>query len=169
MLRCSSALKDHKLQYRNSLSLSNYTKKWSFPLRISSINVAKSAEYLFSLNCRPKACNFITKETMRIWLHLLKKSLVENFIFLAVSWRDILKGSNKKFQEQYPWNSIITVLSITKNVDFVLIQERVLLLYSEQYSYKICFSRFKVNHLGVKKVILHKAKQFQGKQWKDVA
>ena len=156
MLRCSSALKDHKFQYRNSLSLSNYTKKWSFPLRISSINVAKSAESLFSLNCRPKACNFITKETMRIWLHLLKKSLVENFIFWAVSWRDILKGSNKK-------------LSITKNVDFVLIQERVLLLYSEQYSYKICFSRFKVNHLGVKKVILHKAKQFQGKQWKDVA
>ena len=42
-------------------------------------------------------------------------------------------------------------------------------LYSEQYSYKFCFSRFKVNHLGVKKVILHKAKQFQGKQWKDVA
>ena len=40
-------------------------KKWSFRLRISSVNVAKSAKKL------------------RIWSHLLKKSLMQNFIFLC--------------------------------------------------------------------------------------
>ena len=38
-------------------------KKWSFPLRISSVNVTKF---------------------LRIWSNLLKKSLRENFIFCAV-------------------------------------------------------------------------------------
>ena len=42
------------------------TKKWSFLLNISSVNVAKSAVFL------------------RIWSLLLKKSLKENFIFCAV-------------------------------------------------------------------------------------
>ena len=37
-------------------------KQWSFSLRISSVNVTKSA----------------------VWSHLLKKSLMENFIFCAV-------------------------------------------------------------------------------------
>ena len=40
-------------------------KKWSFPIRISSVNVTKSA--------------------VRIWSHLLKKSLMKNFIFCAVN------------------------------------------------------------------------------------
>ena len=40
-------------------------KKWSFPLRISSVNVTKSAG-----NCG--------------WPHLLKKTLIVNFIFCAV-------------------------------------------------------------------------------------
>ena len=40
-------------------------KKWSFLLSISSVNVTKSA-------------------VLRIWSHLLKKSLVEIFIFCAV-------------------------------------------------------------------------------------
>ena len=39
--------------------------KKSFPLRVSSVNVAKSAGNYGS------------------WLHLLKKSLIENFIFLS--------------------------------------------------------------------------------------
>ena len=39
-------------------------KKWSFPLRISSVNVTKSAVFL------------------RIWSHLLKKYLMENFTFV---------------------------------------------------------------------------------------
>ena len=43
------------------------TKKWSFVLRISSVNVTKIHSFL------------------RIWLHLLKKSLVEN-IFLCSIW-----------------------------------------------------------------------------------
>ena len=50
------------------------TKKWSFPLRISSVYVTKSVG-----NCGPNP-----QETERIWLHLLKKSLIENFIFCAV-------------------------------------------------------------------------------------
>ena len=46
-------------------------KKWSFPLRISSVNVTKSAGFL------------------RIWSHLLKKSLIENNIFCAVCYKRI--------------------------------------------------------------------------------
>ena len=46
---------------------SSLHKKWSFPLRISSVNVTKFASFL------------------RIWSHLLKKSLMGNFIFCAVN------------------------------------------------------------------------------------
>ena len=49
-------------------------KKWSFPLRISSVNVTKSAE----------TADLVTFTKLRIWSHLLKKSLIENFIFCAV-------------------------------------------------------------------------------------
>ena len=45
---------------------SSLHKKWSFPLRISSVNVTKFASFL------------------RIWSHLLKKSLMGHFIFCAV-------------------------------------------------------------------------------------
>ena len=41
-------------------------KKWIFPLRISSVNMTRSAVL------------------QRIWSHLLKKSLMKNFIFCAV-------------------------------------------------------------------------------------
>ena len=41
-------------------------KNWSFPLRIFSVNMTKSAKNLW------------------IWSHLLNKSLMENFIFCAV-------------------------------------------------------------------------------------
>ena len=47
-------------------------KKWSFSLRISSVNVTKSAV-------------------------LVKKSFVENFIFCAVCMQWILKGPTKMF------------------------------------------------------------------------
>ena len=46
-------------------------KKWSFPLRISSVNVTKSA---------------ISFGFLWIWWHLLKKYLLENFIFLQSEW-----------------------------------------------------------------------------------
>ena len=45
-------------------------KKWSFPLRICPVNVTQSTE-----NCHRK---------LRIWSHLLEKSLMENFIFCSV-------------------------------------------------------------------------------------
>ena len=41
-------------------------KKWSFPIRTSSVNVTKS------------------KRNCGIWSHLLKKSLIENFIFCGL-------------------------------------------------------------------------------------
>ena len=44
----------------------------SFPLNISSVNVTKSTG-----NCRAGNCR-------AVWSHLLKKSLMENFIFCAV-------------------------------------------------------------------------------------
>ena len=65
------------VQERHSLTLRNYYlydpswltlhKKWSFPLRISSVN----------RNCR-------NRRKLQIWSHLLKKFLMENFIFCAV-------------------------------------------------------------------------------------
>ena len=53
------------------ISTETLHKKWSFPLRISLVNVTGK---------------------LRIWSHLLKKSLMENFIFCAekpVSFRAI--------------------------------------------------------------------------------
>ena len=44
-------------------------KKWSFALRISLVNVTKSSV------------------SLRIWLHYLKKSIMESFIFCAVYLR----------------------------------------------------------------------------------
>ena len=52
-LRCVFNLKEQSLH-----------KKWSFPFRISSVNVTKK------------------RRKLRIWSHLLKKSFMENFIFL---------------------------------------------------------------------------------------
>ena len=53
--------------YRENKKGTSLHKKWSFPLRISSVNVAKSAGN----------CGF--------WSHLLKKSLMESFGFCTVS------------------------------------------------------------------------------------
>ena len=53
--------------YVNLILTIRLHKKWSFPLRISSVNVTKSARKLW------------------IFSNLLKKSLMENFIFCAVS------------------------------------------------------------------------------------
>ena len=55
---------DLKLEVWNLLS--SLHKKWSLPLRVYSVNVTKSVNFLW------------------IWSHLLKKPLTENFIFCAV-------------------------------------------------------------------------------------
>ena len=41
---------------------------------------------------------------MRIWSHLLKKSLMENFIFCAVSYRDSLVQRISNFVEITLWH-----------------------------------------------------------------
>ena len=51
--------------------VSTLHKKWSFPLRISSVNVTNFFSFL------------------RIWSHLMKKSLMENFIFCAVQVKSV--------------------------------------------------------------------------------
>ena len=51
------------------------TKKWSFPLRISTVNVTTSTVYSKYDQIR---------SFLRICSHLLKKSLIENFIFCVV-------------------------------------------------------------------------------------
>ena len=67
---CSAILKNKTLNYFWP-TFSFYTpwkhtaQKWSFLLCISSVNVTKSAGFLW------------------IWSHLLKKSLIKNFIFLC--------------------------------------------------------------------------------------
>ena len=52
--------------FRKSNYINTLHKKWRFPLRISSVNVTKILRKL------------------QIWSLLLKKSLMENFIFCAV-------------------------------------------------------------------------------------
>ena len=64
-------------------------KKWSFPLKISSVNVTKSASFL------------------RIWSHLLKKSLMENFIFCLVP-KSMLLSPTVQWNQNYRWNNILT-------------------------------------------------------------
>ena len=60
----------HERSSRNfKISQATLHKKWRFPIRISSVNVTKSA---------------VVRRKLRIWSHLLKKSLMENFIFCAV-------------------------------------------------------------------------------------
>ena len=57
------------------INICSLHKKWSFPLRISSVNVTESA-------------------FLRICAHLLKKSLIKNFIFSAVSFRNLFEPEN---------------------------------------------------------------------------
>ena len=57
-------------------------KKWSFPLRISSVNVTNPRK-------------------LRIWSHLLKKSVIENFIFL---WGFLAKSFTLDFVEYPEYN-----------------------------------------------------------------
>ena len=71
------------------LSLHN---KWGFLLRICSVNVTKSALW--------------------IWSHLLKKSLIQNFMFCAMYvfsyWQN--QDTNDKRQNHFAWQSKITFL-----------------------------------------------------------
>ena len=63
-------------------------KKWSFPLRISSVNVTKSA-------------------VLWIWSHSLEKFLMENFIFCAVWVRIFCENmyhKDLKFRTLAIWN-----------------------------------------------------------------
>ena len=50
----------------NTLMLFHYTKKWSFPLRISSVNVTKSANLLRSV-CNIKFKTFYWKFLQYLW------------------------------------------------------------------------------------------------------
>ena len=87
-------------------------KKWSFPLRIFSVNVTKSAGncgfghiywrnppwktsfcvqcsclddlHIFYMPYEHNTCLHFLRATLRIWSHLPKKFLMENFIFCAV-------------------------------------------------------------------------------------
>ena len=74
--------------------LQHCTKKWSFSLRISSVNVTKSAGNF--RNCKK---------------HLLKKSLMENFSFFAVLFA---KSQHKKWS--FPLS--FSVLEKSKNPTF---------------------------------------------------
>ena len=58
-----SVLTDKIPKIRKKFWMLTLYKKWSFPVRFSLVNVTSF---------------------LRIWLHLLKKSLMENFIFYAV-------------------------------------------------------------------------------------
>ena len=73
-------------------------------LHISSTITAQKMK--FSINDFFSKCDQIRMK-LRIWSHLLKKSLMENFIFCAVNWDSI---SKKKIQitKQKLWQSTLS-------------------------------------------------------------
>ena len=78
-------------------------KKWSFPLRISSVNVIKSRK-------------------LRIWSHLLKKPLLENFIFCAVGAMKkpgkIAFNESYMFTRNFIWNESLFTVMLRLNAPF---------------------------------------------------
>ena len=69
-------------------------KKWNFPLKTSSVNVTKSA-----VSCG-----------LRIWSHLLKKSLIENFIFCGKKEKKSIKNGEKQKSLIYVLLQILVTL-----------------------------------------------------------
>ena len=79
ILKALSSFEEARAQVRYVVTIVNYyyaivveglkplPKKWSFLLRISIVNMIK------------------TTVSLRVWLHLLKKSLMQNFILCAVN------------------------------------------------------------------------------------
>ena len=68
-------------------------KKWSFPLRTPSVNVTKIGSFL------------------RIWAHLLQKSLIENFNFSAV--RHLKRGIKLPWELlTFSWNTLKTDFNV---------------------------------------------------------
>ena len=88
-------------------------KKWSFPFRISSVNVTKSAV------------------SLRIWSHLLKKSIMENFIICAVLLTED-GGLLQRPKTKLHWKEI------TKIFSFLI--KRKLLKKRYQNDYRSCIS-----------------------------
>ena len=89
-------------------------KKWCFPLRISSVNCSRK---------------------LRIWSHLLKKSLIENFILSATActsvlqlkaWSAVLKNKRSKIKSFDDFiNSFMAEVPITyKSVHWFALQIR---------------------------------------------
>ena len=91
--------------------VSTLHKKWSFPLRISSVNVTNFFSFL------------------RIWSHLMKKSLMEHLIFCAV------------LKEKYSWSLIIFLL-----INLILVRisksEMKILSYSPSSTFLLFCCRF---------------------------
>ena len=96
-------------------------KKWSFPLRISSVNVTKSAGN---------------------WSHLLKKPLMENFIFCAVQTFQ----NNCIFLIKKDWHFydqillLQTVAILEKRWPFSSFFAALILLFTKIFSTSICHS-----------------------------
>ena len=93
--RCLQCWVPVNITFLRAIMFRHCTKKWSFPLKILSVTVTKSAG-----NCGK----------LLIRSHLLKKSLMENFIFCAV-W------SNNQFY---------FISSVTKIVSHFLYLEELL-------------------------------------------
>ena len=66
----------------------------------------------FSIKDLFSECDQIRRK-LRIWSHLLKKSLMENFIFCAVSWT---KNSGKKKEFQKTKDLEVTVVDNQKSI-----------------------------------------------------
>ena len=113
---------------RNELNWLNFSyvlnslhKKWSFPFSISLVNVNKSAvswngKLHFFVQCKFSLYwnTLLIRSFLRICSHLLKKSLMENFIFCAVTLLSIYNFC-KWFQVYF-----FIVLALLSEVQYLL-------------------------------------------------
>ena len=68
-----------------------------------TLNHLTAQKMKFSIKDFFSKCDQI-RSKLRIWSHLLKKSLMENFIFCAVSMIEIEKKKNQKYQVYFSRN-----------------------------------------------------------------
>ena len=95
----SESLNYYSSKYEELYLFGTFTlhKKWSFPLRISSVS-----------KCH-QICSLL-----RIWSHLLKKTLMENFVFYAVLFGNAYSGV---LHTIFNLKNLIAKLSYFKNLE----------------------------------------------------
>ena len=127
---CKSVQKNLKLEH---FKTAKPHKKWSFPLRISSVNVTKSAE-----NC---GFGHINEEILNGKLHFVCSVCFISFKIF------VLKTTSTYFALTYYYYTNLYVSSVT---EFSKEQNKqsTSTVYHKHYRYRTCFNRFTVRLLS---------------------